>query len=137
MAVEVLVDSNVYIDLLRAKRDAVGTLFEWAELHACPLAVCGMIRLEVLRGIVSLKARRKIGHFMDAMVEVPSDRGLWNRATNLAWTLDRQGITIPGADAVIAASALAVGAVILTSDTHFSLIRNLRTVEPPPAWFGG
>lgn len=135
MESDFLIDSNVYIDLLRAKRDVVETLYEWAEPRNRNLAICGMIRVEVLRGLRSLKAFQCISSLMDVMVNIPSDHQLWNESVDLAWKLDRQGIIIPGADAIIAASALRLGAVVMTSDAHFSRIEGLRVIAPPPEWF--
>jgi predicted nucleic acid-binding protein len=136
MASEVLVDSNVYIGLLRAGRDTVVTLYDWADLRDRSFVVCGMVRLEVLRGIRTLKARQMVSSFMDVMISVPSDNRLWKEATDLAWKLDRQGITLPGPDLVIAASALRLGAAVMTSDAHFSRIERLRVIAPPAEWFG-
>jgi len=131
---DVMVDANVYIDLLRAKRDAVDILYRWAGDRN--LAVCGMIRLEVLRGVKSLKLSSRLSAFMDVMCNVPSNSSLWSEATELAWKLDRQGITLPGPDLVIAASALRLGASVMTSDAHFSRIDGLRVLAPPAEWFG-
>ncbi|MBC8127338.1 MAG: PIN domain-containing protein [Gloeobacteraceae cyanobacterium ES-bin-144] len=131
---DVMVDANVYIDLLKSRQDAVDVLYRWADDRN--LALCGMIRLEVLRGVKSLKLLTKLSAFMDLMINVPSDNRLWSEATDLAWNLDRKGIVIPGADAVIAASALRLGAVVMTSDAHFSRIEGLRVIAPPPEWFG-
>lgn len=135
MASDVLIDSNVYIDLLRARKDVLATLYEWAEFRGGSLAICGMIRLEVLRGMKSLKAFQSISSLMDVMINIPSDNRLWSEATDLTWNLDRKGITIPGADAVIAASALRSGAAVMTSDAHFSRIEGLRVIAPPGEWF--
>jgi predicted nucleic acid-binding protein len=135
MASEVLVDTNVYIDLLRSGRDTVATLYDWAEMRDRSFAVCGMVRLEVLRGIRALKARKSISSFMDVMINVPSDNRLWAAATDLAWKLDRQGINIPGPDLVIAASAMKLGATVMTSDAHFSRIDGLKVIAPPTEWF--
>ncbi len=135
MASDVLIDSNVYIDLLRARKDVVATLYEWVEFRSGSLVICGMIRLEVLRGIKSLKAFQSISSLMDVMINVPTDNRLWSEATDLAWNLDRKGITIPGADAVIAASALRSGSAVMTSDGHFSHIEGLRVIAPPAGWF--
>ncbi|HEX7262225.1 MAG TPA: PIN domain-containing protein [Luteolibacter sp.] len=130
-----MIDSNVYIDLLRAKKDVVTTLYEWAEFRGGSLAICGMIRLEVLRGMKSLKAFQSISSLMDVMINVPTDNRLWSEATDLAWNLERKGIAIPGADAVIAAIALRLGAAVMTSDAHFSHIEGLRVIAPPAEWF--
>jgi predicted nucleic acid-binding protein len=135
MASDVLIDSNVYIDLLRAKKDVVATLYEWAEFRGGSLVICGMIRLEVLRGMKSLKAFQSISSLMDVMINIPCDNHLWSEATDLAWNLDRKGLTIPGADAVIAASALRSGSAVMTSDAHFSRIEGLRVIAPPAEWF--
>lgn len=134
MESDVLVDSNVYIDLLNARKDAVEVLYRWAGLRN--LVVCGMVRVEVLRGIKSLKLLTKLSAFMDVMCNVPSDNRLWSEATDLAWRLDRKGIVIPGKDAVIAASAMRLGAAVLTSDAHFRRIEGLRVIAPPAGWFG-
>lgn len=132
MAAEILVDSNVYIDLLRHGMDPPRTLGEWAG--SADLVVCGMVRLEVLRGIKALKLRHALCAFMDVLINVPSDERLWTEATDLAWKLDRCGSVIPGPDAVIAAAALRLGAAVLTSDAHFRLVPDLKVLAPPPEW---
>jgi len=131
---DVMVDANVYIDLLRAKQDAVDVLYRWAGERN--LAVCGMIRLEVLRGVKSLKLLTRLSAFMDVMCNVPSNSSLWSEAADLGWKMDRQGITIPGPDLVIAASARRLGAAVLTSDAHFNRVEGLRVITPPVEWFG-
>lgn len=134
MESDVLVDSNVFIDLLVRGRDPVRCLVEWAGDRN--LATCGMVRLEVLRGIISPKSHRKTSAFMDVMVNIPASNSLWNEAADLAWKLDRKGIVIPGTDVLIAASALRLGAAVMTSDAHFSRIEGLKVIAPPAEWFG-
>lgn len=135
MANEVLVDSNVYIRLLKHGRDAIATLYDWSEAEGRNLAVCGMVRLEVLRGVKVRRFYQAISSMMDVMVNVPSDNRLWTGATELAWNMDRKGFVIPGADVVIAASALRLGASVMTSDTHFAKVDGLRVIVPPSEWF--
>ncbi|MEX1049820.1 MAG: PIN domain-containing protein [Akkermansiaceae bacterium] len=136
MGSDVLIDSNVYIDLLKMRKDPVATLYEWGEARDRNLAICGMIRVEVLRGLKLLKVYHSISAIMDVMINLPSDNRMWTDATELAWSLDRKGIIIPGADAVIAASALRHGAAVMTSDAHFSKIEGLRVIPLPDEWFG-
>ena len=135
MASEVLVDSNVYISLLKTGRDAVATLYQWAEMEDRNLAICGMVRLEVLRGVRIPRFYQAISVLMDVMINVPTDNRLWIEATDLAWMLDRKGVVIPGSDAVIASCALRLGATVMTSDAHFSRIEGLRVIAPPAEWF--
>jgi len=123
----ILVDSNVYISLLRAGRDpavALGNRYEMADL-----VICGMVRLEVLRGIKSPKVLERLGAFFDVLMNVPSDNRIWEEATDLAWRLDRGGRTLPSPDLVIAASAFRVGAAVCTHDRHFDHIPGLRVVR--------
>ncbi len=130
---DVLVDSNVFIDLMKHRGDPAPWLYRWAGTRN--LAICGMVRLEVLRGVKSAKAYNSLCSFMDVMVNVPSDNRLWTAATELAWKLDRRGVVIPGTDVVIAASAMKLEAAVLTSDAHFSRIEGLRVIAPPAEWF--
>jgi predicted nucleic acid-binding protein len=136
MASDVLVDSNVYIDLLRARRDPVSMLFEWSDRADLSLVICGMIRLEVLRGITALRARHKLSAFMDVMINVPTDNQIWADAADLAWKLDRQGRYLPGPDVIIASCALRIGAAVMTADAHFRHIDGLTVIVPPAEWTG-
>lgn len=133
MASEVVVDSTVFMKLLRCRRDPAQVLCQAYGLGS--LAVCGMIRLEVLRGLRDPRLCARIAALMDVMINVPSDNRLWTEATELAWKLDRQGRALPGADVVIAASALRIGAAVLTFDAHFQQIDGLRVIAPPEEWF--
>lgn len=95
------------------------------------LATCGMVQLEVQRGVKSAGLQARLRQFFGVMLFVPADEKLWRTATPLAWARDRQGKVTPGADAHIAASALLLGADIVTADGHFESIPGLR-VRPPP-----
>ena len=133
MESEILVDSNVFIDLMKYRGDPAPWLYRWAGIRN--LAICGVVRMEVLRGVKSPNVYRRLNDFMDEMVNIPSSNRLWDKAAALAWKLDRKGIVIPETDVVIAASALAIGAAVLTSDAHFSRIEGLRVIAPPKEWF--
>lgn len=127
----ILVDSSYYIGLLREGRDPLRTL----ELAAATrdLAVCGLIRCEVGRGLRQTKVLHRFQAFWDLMVDVPSDPALWNSALELAWRLDRRGIVLPLSDVIIASAAIRIGAVILNRDSHFARIPGLHVCEEAPA----
>ncbi len=133
MESEVMIDSNVFISLMKRHGDPAPWLYHWAGVRN--LAICGMVRVEVLRGVKSPKAYARLNDFMDVMVNVPSTNRLWDQAAALAWKLDRKGLVIPGTDVVIAASAMEIGAAVMTSDAHFSKIDGLRVIPPPLDWF--
>lgn len=124
----ILVDSNVYIGLLRRGLDPVDLLGQWAG--AADLATCGMVRLEVERGLRVERVRRHLRAFFDVLVMIPTGNPAWARATELAWSLDRRGITLPSQDCLIAACAQAAGALVLTDDRHFDCIPGLDVLRP-------
>lgn len=128
-----MVDSNVYIDLLRASRDPIKVIGGWSGSRN--LATCGMIRMEVLRGIKATRSYQSLSIFMDVMINVRTSDSFWDEATALAWALDRKGQVIPAQDIIIAACAMRLGAAILTSDAHFHVISGLEVIAPPEEWF--
>jgi predicted nucleic acid-binding protein len=133
MESEILVDSSIFINLMKHRGDPAPWLYRWAGIRN--LAICGMVRVEVLRGVKSPKAYQGLNDFMDTMVNIPATNRLWDEAAALAWKLDRQGLVIPETDVFIAVSALSIGAAVLTSDAHFRKIEGLRVMAPPQEWF--
>ena len=63
------------------------------------------------------------------MINVPTDRRLWDDVEQTLWELDRQGIVLPLTDVVIGCSAKRVGAVVLTHDRHFYSIPGVRATD--------
>jgi predicted nucleic acid-binding protein len=129
MASAALVDSSVFITLLRRGEDVPAWLGERFE----ELYICGMVRLEVLRGVRSLKTRELLEGFMDVLCNIQTDNRLWQAAAALGWELDRAGTTLPAPDLVIAACALRAGVPVLTSDRHFAMIRGFPVIPFDPA----
>ncbi len=124
----VLVDSNVFIGLLRRSVDPVVVLGEWAG--AADLATCGMVRLEVERGLRAGRVRDHMRAFFDVLMMLQTGNRTWATATQIAWSLDRRGITLPAQDCLIAACALMADAVVLTDDRHFDHIPGLEVLRP-------
>ena len=116
----VLVDSSFYI---RAAREGNDPLQLLAPVIATrDVAVCGVVRCEVGRGVISPKILERYQLFWNVMINVPTDHRIWEAVGKMLWQLDRQGIVLPLTDVVIACCALRIGAVILTHDEHFQLI---------------
>lgn len=128
MAASVLVDSNVYIGLLRRGIDPVVALGDW--IGSGDLAICGMVRMEVERGLRVEKIRKRLSAFFDVLINVPTSNMIWEKATETAWLLGRKGITLPAQDILIAESAAAIGAVVLTDDGHFARLPGVRVMLP-------
>lgn len=124
MADVVLVDSCVFIALLRERSDPAVELLQRTALE--DLATCGMVYMEVLRGLTIPKVKTRLTEFFRVLQNVPTDNRIWRDATETAWHLDRQGITLPAQDLLIAACARRIGAAVLTFDHHFEKIPGLR-----------
>ena len=120
----ILVDSCIFITLMKTGFDPCGELLGRLALE--DLATCGMVRLEVIRGIAYPKPRRAVEGFFDVMQNVPTDNQLWESATELGWQVTRKGYNLPAQDIIIAACALRVKAAVLTFDRHFAAIPGLR-----------
>jgi predicted nucleic acid-binding protein len=119
-----LVDSTIYIDLLRRGEDVPFVLR--AFLLSEQLFICGVIRAEVLRGIRTIEMRNELSDLFDLMTEVPTDARIWAKVTDLAWKLDRRGVVLPLTDLVIACCAFVVDTAVVTADPHFSQISGLK-----------
>jgi len=93
------------------------------------LAVCGVIRCEVARGLRERRVLKRFQDFWDVMIAVPTDQQIWASIEETLWQLDRKGITLPLPDVIIACCALKIGATVLASDAHFGLIPGIEWVE--------
>jgi len=127
MANLIIPDSNIFIKTTRAGRDPFVEF--GAHVEDCEFATCGMIVLEVTRGLRFPKILQSFRERFAVMIYIPTTNQIWERAAQLAWSLDRQGVILPGPDILIAAHALQADAAILTYDAHFSSISGLRVVD--------
>jgi len=131
----VLVDSNIYIGLLRRHCDPAAELGAW--IGEGNIATCGIVRVEVERGLKFEKIRRRMAAFFDLMIAVPTSNQVWQATTDLAWKLDRMGRKLPTQDILIAVSAMKSDGVVLSDDAHFRWIPGLKVLLPGdelPAW---
>lgn len=127
MITGILVDSNFYINHLRAKRNPFIILAAAADQWE--FFTCGIIMLEVLRGVRDPHQHAKFETAFTLMNYIPSTHSIWTRARHLAWTLNRCGRTLPAQDHLIAASALHTHLPILTADRHFQYYPDLLVLE--------
>ena len=125
----VLVDSSFYIQRLRRGQDPLRALALTAA--ARDLAVCGVVRCEVGRGIRERRVLKRFQAFWDVMICVPTDESIWNSVAETLWQLDRKGLTLPLPDVIIGCCARQIGAAVLTTDAHFGLIPGVEVIARP------
>jgi predicted nucleic acid-binding protein len=123
----VLVDSSIYIHLLRGGFDPAAALAD--RFNPAELVTCDIVRCEVLRGIVRPGSRQDFANFFDLLVHVTMDGRAWRDTEELAWRLDRAGRTLPLTDLIIAVCAFRAEAEVLTRDRHFQLVPELRLAQ--------
>ena len=123
----VLIDSCIYITLSKRGFDPSKEIMGRCKLS--DIVTCGMVRLEVIRGIALPKARSHMESFFDVMQNVTTDNKLWEHACDIGWKVTRNGNNMPAQDIIIAACALRVGAAVLTHDGHFDHIPGLRVLH--------
>lgn len=127
MVTGVLIDSNYYISHLRAGRNPFRELARAGENWE--LFTCGMVMLEVLRGVRDAGHLRKIEALFSLMNFIPASNRIWTRARELAWQLDRSGMILPAQDHLIAACAIQAGIAVLTADAHFRRVPGLAVLD--------
>jgi predicted nucleic acid-binding protein len=123
----VLADSSFYITLLRQGRDPLRALA--ATSMTKDLAVCGVIRCEVGRGMRHPSVLDRFRAAWNVMLNIPTDNRLWDTAESTLWQLDRRGIILPLTDVLIACCAMRIGATVLTFDGHFKEIPGLDITD--------
>ena len=125
-----LVDSTIYIGLLRARRDPVQVLRPW--LARDEVLASGVVRCEVLRGIVDRRVHERMSELFEVLPTVRTDDPMWNRTAELAWSLDRRGVVLPVTDLLIASCALRAGATVVSTDEHFRRVPELTVLRALP-----
>jgi len=127
MSRPVLIDSSWYIQKSRENEDVLRLLEPLAR--ARELAVCGIIKAEVGRGLRDPGDLARFQRIWSVMNYIDDGFQRWEETLALVWSLDRKGIVIPVQDVHIAACALHAGAVILTYDQHFDLIPGVDATD--------
>lgn len=123
----ILVDSSFYIRAMRAGQDPLRVLTVAAASR--DLAICGVVRCEVARGLREPGILKRYQAHWDVMIYVPTDHRLWDSVELTLWRLDRQGIILPLPAVIVACCSLRLNAALLTHDEHFKRIPGVRTID--------
>jgi len=83
----ILVDSTKFISWMRQGRNPVALLA--TTLTAGELLTCGIVRIEVLRGVIKPKVKTELNRFFDVVPEIPLSPSVLRETAELAWTFDR------------------------------------------------
>jgi len=122
-------DSNFFIGILRRRKDPFEVLEPYFAL--VEFAICGMVRMEVLRGIRQPKLLERAREGFSRLTWLPIRESTWDLASEILKELEKMGRPIPVQDVVIAACAREAGAAVVTHDAHFRRIERLEVLVPP------
>ena len=124
MMTKVLVDTSAWIEFFRARANQVGDRVQ--ELIEQNRATCsGIILTELLSGTRSEREFNEVLDIMMALEMVHDTPETYVEAGRIAFSLRRQGITIPLADTLIAAQATVNHLEILSLDQHFREVNGI------------
>jgi tRNA(fMet)-specific endonuclease VapC len=117
----ILVDTSAWVDFFRGREPLAGTLDAALANHEA--ALCGPIEMELRRGFLHARERRKVLPLLTACHFLAQPAALWREAGDLGFALRRRGITPKSMDLVIATYALSHSVALLTADTDFVHMR--------------
>ena len=121
-----LVDTDVAIDFLRRREYAQKLLENWAGEGL--LAISTLTHLEIYQGMKNGE-EDATNVFLDGLISVVVDIPVARRAGTMMGELRSKGRTIGIADAIIAATALQLGAPLLTNNVEHYPFAELKVIR--------
>lgn len=122
-----LVDTSAWVEFLRkgGRPDVADRVAELLDSDAA--AICGMVELDLLQGMLPRDARR-VEALLAALHYVALERDDYVAAGRQLRGLRDRGITVPASDGLIASAAIRRGLTVLTTDGHFRHFHGLDCV---------
>lgn len=117
----ILVDSNVFIEFWKNPLDNQKKVFLYNEI-----AICGVIKSELLRGTSSEKQFREVFNALDCFNYLFFEESDWSELAKLFVDLRKNRISIPFQDGMIAYLAIKNNCKLWTNDKHFKLIQIVK-----------
>lgn len=123
-----LVDSSVWIEYFRPGGAATAKTRLKELLRMGNVLTCGVVQVEVLRGVKDEKNFEALSESFFSLPAVPLDGDVLALAARWGYELDRQGKVLPTTDLIIAAAA-SEKAVLLHMDADFKIIAGRFPLE--------
>ncbi|MBI4284602.1 MAG: type II toxin-antitoxin system VapC family toxin [Chloroflexi bacterium] len=121
-----ILDSDIVIDFLRGRDYARKLLERWAGEGL--LGISTLTQLEIYQGMKSGE-EKTTSVFLDGLISVTVDVPIARRAGKLLGELRSKRVTVGIADAVIAATALQLGAPLLTNNVEHYPFPDLNVIR--------
>ena len=114
----ILVDTNVIIDFWDKPTEEVKNILEENDI-----AICGVIKTEILRGSNSEKQFSQMEEALNDFTYLSFSEKDWISLTRQFITLKKNGLVVPFQDAMIAYIAIKNNCEVWTNDKHFKLMQ--------------
>ncbi len=116
----ILVDTNVIIDFWNQPTPEIEKIFSENDI-----AICGVIKTELLRGSKSADEFTKIQTSLDDCYYLNFEENDWILLAKQFIMLKRNGVVVPFQDAMIAYLAIKYRCEVWTNDKHFKLMQKV------------
>ena len=125
----VIVDTSEWIEYFRVPDSPEGKEVR-RLLLAGEVVMVGVVYAELLRGARNRRQFTTLQEEFNALPFVEASKDTWTATGRILNNLERQGIRIPLADALIAALALQIDAEVFSGDKHFQRVEGLGVRTP-------
>jgi tRNA(fMet)-specific endonuclease VapC len=121
-------DTNIISYLVKGSSAALKDAF--LKRRPEELTISSLVYAELLYGIKKKKSpvmEKKVHNFLDQMRKIDFDPNAAESYADIRVTLEKTGTPLDNMDLLIAASAIAAGAILVTHNVkHFSRIKGLK-----------
>lgn len=114
----ILVDTNVIIDFWDKPTEEVKNILEENDI-----AICGVIKTEILRGSNSEKQFSQMEEALNDFTYLSFSEKDWISLARQFITLKKNGLVVPFQDVLIAYIAIKNNCEVWTNDKHFKLMQ--------------
>jgi len=123
-----MVDTSTWIEYFREGKGTTCDMLD-SLLEEDRAVLCGMVELELLRG-VRTRERPRLKGLLDALRFVETTREDFIAAGERLCELRERGLTISASDALIAMVSKRNDLSLLTLDSHFKLFSDVKLLGP-------
>jgi predicted nucleic acid-binding protein len=127
----ILTDTSIVIDYAKGKDAKLAGL-----IAKHPVAVCGVVRAELLCGARDPAHRGKLLTLLATFAQLSVPEAIWDVVGDHLAALRSHGITVPFPDVVIATLAIVNDIELWTRDRHFPAMQKvlpaLKLFQEPP-----
>ncbi|QYM80804.1 PIN domain-containing protein [Horticoccus luteus] len=115
-------DTSSWIDALRRDGDVAVRVRVQALMQTGEAGWCDFVRLELWNGLRGAAERKQMEALEADITLLATTDAVWSRSRELARRARASGLTVPGADVLIAACAWEHGVEIEHDDAHLAAL---------------